>query len=541
MSDNILESYFIKVGALPDTASFTRLAYIIKDSTRLIDTFAGQTIKDVVAIQGATVAAFSAIGIGMISLADKTAMTDQSYRLLGMRMLMNKSSARAMQNALDELGATIDEVAYDPELNKRFQYLYEQNIGLGKLMGKNFDQNMRSIRDLRMQYKMFGTEFEYLVGGVVSKAFEKLGFSTGETEDQLDRLNRWFTDHIPEMADATATFLVPIWKDMKIVLADTADNAKTAAGDFTFLIGVLSGDTSIQNTTFDVENLAKAFQHVANGAAEAAVGTSFLFKTLGHVGMAGVDLAAEAVQNSVFNSQGAEKYQGLAKDEAGKAFRNIYDLIADPKDMLGRSDKLDNPDFAAMNKLAIHVAGKDSSDSSSSNVGDIITQAAQKYGIDPLLFSAMIKNESSFDPNAVSNKGAKGLGQLMPGTAKAYGVSNPFNASQNADGSAHYFSDLIKKYGNSRAALAAYNEGETNYDKRGYGNLPAETKSYVDSIMGDFRSAQSGHTSIGPVTIQVPHALPEDKWADFVHQSMHDLTVKNTRNVTAQTAGGAYW
>lgn len=113
----------------------------------------------------------------------------------------------------------------------------------------------------------------------------------------------------------------------------------------------------------------------------------------------------------------------------------------------------------------------------------IINQAAAKYGLDPRLLSAQIKAESSFNPRAVSPKGARGLMQLMPDTAAELGVADPFDPVQNIEGGAKYMRQLIDKYqGNVNAALHAYNWGMGNVDRQGLEKAPKETRDYVAKI-----------------------------------------------------------
>jgi soluble lytic murein transglycosylase-like protein len=112
-----------------------------------------------------------------------------------------------------------------------------------------------------------------------------------------------------------------------------------------------------------------------------------------------------------------------------------------------------------------------------------VAAAAAEFGVDPSLLRAVIHAESAFNPNAISDKGAEGLMQLIPGTASDMGVNNPFDVSQNIRGGAQYLSGLLKQFkGDERMATAAYNAGPQNVLK--YNGVPPfdETRVYVDRV-----------------------------------------------------------
>jgi len=118
----------------------------------------------------------------------------------------------------------------------------------------------------------------------------------------------------------------------------------------------------------------------------------------------------------------------------------------------------------------------------------IIKKVAGKYRIDPALVHVIIRAESNYDSFAISNKGAMGLMQLMPATAKQYGVNNVFNSAQNIEGGIRYLGDLVKLYdGQTRLVLAAYNAGQEAVRK--YKGIPPypETKAYIAGIMKNYK------------------------------------------------------
>lgn len=110
-------------------------------------------------------------------------------------------------------------------------------------------------------------------------------------------------------------------------------------------------------------------------------------------------------------------------------------------------------------------------------------QQADAYGIPRDLFSAMIRQESEWNPDAVSSAGAYGLGQLMPGTASDLGVDRT-DWRQNLRGAADYLSQQYKRFGDWALALSAYNSGPGGSEKYGKIEGNSETQSYVERIFG---------------------------------------------------------
>ncbi len=113
-----------------------------------------------------------------------------------------------------------------------------------------------------------------------------------------------------------------------------------------------------------------------------------------------------------------------------------------------------------------------------------IEAASSRYEVDNNLIHAVIEQESHYKPDALSPKGAQGLMQLMPDTARQYGVTDAFDPEQNINGGTKYLRYLLKRYnGDIYLALAAYNAGEGAVDR--YGGVPPypETKNYIEKIV----------------------------------------------------------
>lgn len=138
-------------------------------------------------------------------------------------------------------------------------------------------------------------------------------------------------------------------------------------------------------------------------------------------------------------------------------------------------------------------------------------------GLDALtfvdVFTTLIHRESNYDPETVSAKGAVGLGQLLPSTAKTLGVQNINDSRENLDASARYFTQMLKRFGSLELALAAYNAGPTRVSK--YGDVPPfrETRQYIIDILGHIGIktdlSSKAVASVGD-TPPTPRALPEE-------------------------------
>jgi soluble lytic murein transglycosylase-like protein len=137
----------------------------------------------------------------------------------------------------------------------------------------------------------------------------------------------------------------------------------------------------------------------------------------------------------------------------------------------------------------------------SGNLASMFGQAEKKYGLQSGLLRAIGWVESHFNPNAVSPKGARGLMQFMPGTAKRFGI-DPMDPAQAIEGAGRYMRALLDMFGgNLQKAIAGYNAGEGNVQK--YGGIPpfAETQKYVQAVLGNMQSP----ALVPPMTLNYPY------------------------------------
>jgi soluble lytic murein transglycosylase-like protein len=140
-----------------------------------------------------------------------------------------------------------------------------------------------------------------------------------------------------------------------------------------------------------------------------------------------------------------------------------------------------------------------------------IEKAAAEHNVDPNLVRAVIKVESNFNPNAVSSKGAMGLMQLMPQTARQLKVTNPFDPEQNVDAGVRHLKQLMESYGGDvKLSLAAYNAGQGSVARSG--GIPhfAETRNYVKRITNLYFNGSDGGSQISGSPVHDPVRVERD-------------------------------
>jgi hypothetical protein len=152
----------------------------------------------------------------------------------------------------------------------------------------------------------------------------------------------------------------------------------------------------------------------------------------------------------------------------------------------GESVQRSQDAYRTAGERALSVKGK----AVASPYADIIYHASETYDVDPTLIRAVIRAESGYRQDSTSPKGAMGLMQLMPETARELGVKNPYDPAENIMGGTRYLKSLLDRFGNNRnLALAAYNWGMGNVEKHP-GKLPQETRTYIARVNQYYRETK---------------------------------------------------
>ena len=136
---------------------------------------------------------------------------------------------------------------------------------------------------------------------------------------------------------------------------------------------------------------------------------------------------------------------------------------------------------------------RSSSYAAKSRTDDAIRDASARFAIDEHLIRSVIRQESAFDPHAVSRKGAMGLMQLMPATARALGVVCPFDPRENVLGGSRYLRRLHDRFGSWKRAISAYHAGPTRVAR---GRIPRVTRRYTNRVLRGWDAARRNSASL---------------------------------------------
>jgi hypothetical protein len=283
MAKTIIDEYLIKLGFTTDTVGYNKFAAALRDAASMVDnestSIASKFLKWQIAITGG----FAAAGAAALGLVDKVAMQDQSFRMLALRMFTTTNVARELKISMDALGEPLENIAWDPELSRRFSKLVSDQKTMTEGLGPGFEKQMISIRDMRFEITRFSVELQYLSMMLVRDFAKIFGIDPSSLLEKFRNLNDWIIKNLPGISDWIESRLSPAIRDMKMVLGDTWELLKLFAVTFQNLVGLLSGDKSIEGTTASFDKMATAIRNVLGWLADFVNGMVKAEETLLHV------------------------------------------------------------------------------------------------------------------------------------------------------------------------------------------------------------------------------------------------------------------
>lgn len=441
------KSYLVKLGFDVDDAELAKFRQGLKIAEDAAG-FSGSSIALSFAGAGAAViGTLTSISGATIGLMDHVAQQDLGFQRLGRQMFMSADAARQMKTATDALGLSLDEIVMGPpETRERFRELLEVQKRIDA-QGGSSETDFRKIRDIGFEFTLLQVEAAGFVRTLTSDLSKALTGDENGFLSQLESLNEWFVTNIPSISQTITSELVPVLQDTKAIWIDIGGAAKDVLVPTMKLFGYLANDAEMKTGELNLRNILEAFKDVADVVRDIAKGA--------HI---------------------------------------VMDVLTFQKHLSGWNDP-------AREQSTIRPGAFTHMNADGSTTAFDGTRRAS--GVPLGLAMSVIASESNFNTEAISNKGAMGLMQLMPDTAAQLGVDDPFDAKKNIGGGTRYLSSLFNKYHDWRSALEAYNWGPGNFDKS-HGRVPESVSRYADDILG--------RVDVGGIKVDInqPGATPEE-------------------------------
>ncbi len=247
--ENVLEQYLVRLQWDANASGFSKFQGTLKEAGRSIDSMVVKSGANLLGWGAAAGGMFLGLGAGLAKLVDGVAMADQSYRLFALRMFTTQAVGRELSITMKALGASLDEITWDPELHARAMQLFKDQEQIVAGMGAGFEENMKRIRDLRFEFQRFGVIAKYGVFQFVSDLFDKLASQFGFMTQGFDKFNDRLITKLPELADKAASTIAWFVKVGESGATYLYDKIKEYIVDLLRLIGVWADDPALAKAT----------------------------------------------------------------------------------------------------------------------------------------------------------------------------------------------------------------------------------------------------------------------------------------------------
>jgi Transglycosylase SLT domain len=257
---SVIQTYLVDVKYRVDNKELRKFQSALDDGAKSVEKSLG-SIQGAIAKFGVLViGAYAAVGYAAYKISTQVAESELNFQLLGMRMFMSTTAAKEMTIALEALGHTMDEVAWNKELQGRFVEMIEVQERLRKNLGLSYYEDMKRIRDFSQQVNILQmTLTKYALPAIVDKVFKSFAEGMGLTE-KLKEFNKQLQtkEGFDAFVNKWSKIIIPILKSIEHIFVDLG----TA---FIHFIGLLSGDEALKHGELSFENFGKAIGHVADG------------------------------------------------------------------------------------------------------------------------------------------------------------------------------------------------------------------------------------------------------------------------------------
>lgn len=469
----IIKDYLVALGFKADEGQFNKVQGTLKTLSTDVERVAAIVGKRFIETGAVIGGVYAAIGTATVGLIEKISQGELGYQLMAMKMYMSVDAAKKLTIAQEALGKSLDEIAWNKELTNCFIELVNIQKTMQYGLGGDYTSDMQKVRDIRFEFTKLGVEAKYVMMGLADSIFKAFG-GKGDILAKMQAWNTWIQTHIPLIRDTIAKYLNPVLKDAWDILKNIGLVLFDIGIAFSDFLSIFTGDNrEIDATTSKFERFGIAMDKISH-AIKAA--TDFIKKW-----ETAFLTAAGAITGVVTGTAGGALLGGIIGSLFGIA-GGPAGIIAGGMAGSSIGGLSGGAAGGVVGGILGLLLGKDIRKNQA--ISNMIGAAETKWGLPPGILQALIHQESGGNQSAVSGKGAIGLTQLMPGTAREMGV-DPYNAAQNVEGGSHYLSKLYAKYMDLRVALAAYNAGPGAVDRvgRDISRLSGETQNFVNSVM----------------------------------------------------------
>lgn len=512
MNDTI-KSYLVSLGFTIDEAAFKKMKDALGGMDKTVTASTLGAARGFAIMGGAAVTAFTTVSLSLFTLIDKVAKADLGYQKFALRMYMARDAAKQFKIVTDAMGEDPNDIAWIPELNARYRKHMEAAARME--LPAEAQEYFRKWRDLTDEVTRLKITTNYFLQTFTYEFLKKMDPSITKAKKSFADLNRYFEEKMREwalkLADWSARFysgVVSFTQEMSVLWGVLKGIFSLVAEGYGYLwdlavaFGILSDES--KGTTGSIKALWIAFKDFVgyvNGQDSKIQMDESWQNLLDLLGWLNEEMLRTMIIFDKFFSKDKQGRPGWHKALGQILGEDQKEPFYKPGDVTKEIESL----YEDMDRLGISRPGQRRKRREStpqpverpSSYEGMIQEISRKYGVDPNLIRALIRQESGFNPYDVSRSGAQGLMQIMPKTAKSLGLTNPFDPYANIDAGVRYFADLKRQYGSDVLALRAYNAGMGRMAQ--YGNNPPfkETQDYVSRIM----SYRDQYAAGGPSTV----------------------------------------